>query len=403
MEVQETEAAKRCHLKINTSYELFVLSEYLCLAERNKRILSWSYKHIRRYGCGENNFTFEAGRKSLSGEGLFSFLVQQGEQLFRNVQERMKHMQKKQNPEKDDFNKLLRGPGEPPTLPTRNYAAGPAAEEAVHQPLPAQRTKSAGNDPPATPNKPKVPPKLPILVKTKSMDNKSDGAVDKPIGRLDSGVLSELNSKLAKKPPMLKPRTQNTTPPVGERHASLGAAQRPPHPLSKASRISTGENYELAKSNLPGNIINKPMSEYAETTEERELDANYSENKKAMQEPEYAEYDVARSSRFQSSTTSAQSDTNQYCVASLPRLGDAWKQKGVSRDSNGDKKAGPPGPIYDTPAEAEVDAPKMSSIIAKLNQLKSEPSEAEYDHLGQHQVDPRLTTQGYYDHVVTRP
>ena len=49
-------------------------------------------RFIRRYGRSKSTFTFEAGRKCQTGEGLFTFKVEDGNQLFHAVEERTKAM-----------------------------------------------------------------------------------------------------------------------------------------------------------------------------------------------------------------------------------------------------------------------------------------------------------------------
>ncbi len=48
-----------------------------------------------RYGRSKTTFTFEAGRKCASGEGYFTFKVNNGEDVFASVQARTKEMKKK--------------------------------------------------------------------------------------------------------------------------------------------------------------------------------------------------------------------------------------------------------------------------------------------------------------------
>ncbi|GIY17173.1 hypothetical protein CEXT_14291, partial [Caerostris extrusa] len=84
-----TEAILRNYLK--GDYKLIVTSVNFSIAEEclqgriGKVILTWPYRHIRRYGCSTENFSFEAGRKCASGEGLFTFATSEGMKIFQSV------------------------------------------------------------------------------------------------------------------------------------------------------------------------------------------------------------------------------------------------------------------------------------------------------------------------------
>ncbi|XP_054708923.1 docking protein 3-like [Uloborus diversus] len=84
-----TEAVIRNNLK--GDYKLIIRAASVSIAEENAQgrlgqiILTWPYRHIRRYGCGTENFSFEAGRKCASGEGLFTFSTNDGMLIFQSV------------------------------------------------------------------------------------------------------------------------------------------------------------------------------------------------------------------------------------------------------------------------------------------------------------------------------
>lgn len=63
-----------------------VTSEYLILYQGKKQTIQWPIRTLRRYGFECNIFSFEAGRRCPTGEGIFAFRCVQAEQLFRLLQ-----------------------------------------------------------------------------------------------------------------------------------------------------------------------------------------------------------------------------------------------------------------------------------------------------------------------------
>ncbi|KAG8194420.1 hypothetical protein JTE90_011030 [Oedothorax gibbosus] len=84
-----TEAVLRNNLQ--GDYKLIITTVNFSLSEENsqgrlgKVILTWPYRHIRRYGCSPETFSFEAGRKCSSGEGLFTFATADGSKIFQSI------------------------------------------------------------------------------------------------------------------------------------------------------------------------------------------------------------------------------------------------------------------------------------------------------------------------------
>ncbi|XP_071090841.1 docking protein 2-like [Haliotis cracherodii] len=80
---------KRCHLK--GVYNIAVKDTSLCLSDvkSNRVIYEWPYIHIRNFGKSHNNFSFEAGRKSLSGEGVFNMETADGSSIVKSMVEKI--------------------------------------------------------------------------------------------------------------------------------------------------------------------------------------------------------------------------------------------------------------------------------------------------------------------------
>lgn len=85
----DTEASLRCGLQ--GEFYLVVTSVSISLAEEaaqgriGKVVYTWPYRHIRRYGCSKDSFSFEAGRKCSSGEGLFCLISKDASTIFQSV------------------------------------------------------------------------------------------------------------------------------------------------------------------------------------------------------------------------------------------------------------------------------------------------------------------------------
>lgn len=71
--VVENVSAERCHMK--GIYELHISTENFSIVDKttNKRLYTWPFRHVRRYGRSSTNFQFEAGRKCSSGIVVLSF------------------------------------------------------------------------------------------------------------------------------------------------------------------------------------------------------------------------------------------------------------------------------------------------------------------------------------------
>ncbi|XP_070594932.1 docking protein 3 [Erythrolamprus reginae] len=80
-----TEASARCHLKGN--YLMVSLPEQLVLKDVQSGQIqyNWPYTFLRRFGQEKTAFSFEAGRRCDSGEGLFTFNTSQAAEICKTV------------------------------------------------------------------------------------------------------------------------------------------------------------------------------------------------------------------------------------------------------------------------------------------------------------------------------
>ncbi|KAL1781093.1 docking protein 2 [Sigmodon hispidus] len=103
--VRPTEASERCRLR--GSYTLRTGVSALELwggPEPGTQLYDWPYRFLRRFGRDKVTFSFEAGRRCVSGEGNFEFETRQGNEIFQALEEAI------------DAQKNA-APSGPPTLP----------------------------------------------------------------------------------------------------------------------------------------------------------------------------------------------------------------------------------------------------------------------------------------------
>lgn len=101
MKLVSSDASERCGLK-EQSYTLVITPDTLQLRESDENdtlLLTWPYRFIRRYGYRAGRFTFEAGRKCVSGEGVFHLEHSNQQEIFRCISSKMKNMKKLLNGE----------------------------------------------------------------------------------------------------------------------------------------------------------------------------------------------------------------------------------------------------------------------------------------------------------------
>ncbi|XP_058819456.1 fibroblast growth factor receptor substrate 2 [Topomyia yanbarensis] len=68
------------------SGQLEVSRTELTLYRKGKDPTTWPLKCLRRYGCNVDQFSFEAGRRCTTGEGIYAFKCRRAETLFYTVQ-----------------------------------------------------------------------------------------------------------------------------------------------------------------------------------------------------------------------------------------------------------------------------------------------------------------------------
>ncbi|XP_051051365.1 docking protein 2 isoform X2 [Phodopus roborovskii] len=86
--MRPTEASERCRLR--GSYTLRAGVSALELwggPEPGTQLYDWPYRFLRRFGRDKVTFSFEAGRRCVSGEGNFEFETRQGNEIFQALEE----------------------------------------------------------------------------------------------------------------------------------------------------------------------------------------------------------------------------------------------------------------------------------------------------------------------------
>ncbi|KAG8518163.1 Docking protein 2 [Galemys pyrenaicus] len=86
--MRPTEASERCRLR--GAYTLRAGESSLELwsgPEPRTKLYEWPYRFLRRFGRDKVTFSFEAGRRCVSGEGNFEFETRQGNEIFLALEE----------------------------------------------------------------------------------------------------------------------------------------------------------------------------------------------------------------------------------------------------------------------------------------------------------------------------
>uniref|UniRef100_A0A8C9ENU1 Docking protein 3 n=1 Tax=Pavo cristatus TaxID=9049 RepID=A0A8C9ENU1_PAVCR len=149
--VLRTEAAARCEL--HGHYVLAALPQSLTLkdAQSQQPLLTWPYPFLRKFGQDQNIFSFEAGRRSDSGEGTFTFSTPRAPELGRAVAAAIACQQQGQeNPQ--------------PQLSAQglsNQPWGAEAEAPQHSPMLGRAQLGSHSASHPSPNLPRFPPMEP--------------------------------------------------------------------------------------------------------------------------------------------------------------------------------------------------------------------------------------------------
>lgn len=82
MAIEETPKSSELGFKHNEPCTLQITSSTVILILESSAPTSWPFNCIRRYKCHHGSFLLEVGRKAPTGEGIFCFFTQEGQDIF---------------------------------------------------------------------------------------------------------------------------------------------------------------------------------------------------------------------------------------------------------------------------------------------------------------------------------
>lgn len=182
MKLIASDASERCGLK-EQWYTLVLTTVALELQEyyeNGSLLLSWPYQFIRRYGYkADRLFTFEAGRKCESGEGVFYLENANQQEIFRCMSAKMKQMKEekmredkmkedkmKENLSNDKLRHMIRSRSPLPQLSHNMFDNDLPVKPIMHLPqmpvpphISSSQLSASQSPPPPPPRMPKNPTK----------------------------------------------------------------------------------------------------------------------------------------------------------------------------------------------------------------------------------------------------
>lgn len=141
VKIISTDASDRCAL--HGTYQLTVTAVNIAISQTvgnvkpNKALHMWPYRHIRRFSQTKDTFSFEAGRKCSSGEGLFSFETNEGKVIFRSVSLHLKSFNKN---DPTNSSQKTSGKFENSSRDSKRFSMPAESASNTNMPVPAERT-----------------------------------------------------------------------------------------------------------------------------------------------------------------------------------------------------------------------------------------------------------------------
>ena len=127
--IEETTKSSEMGFKNNEPCTLQITSSTVILISESKAPISWPFNCIRRYKCHPGTFMLEVGRKAPTGEGVFRFFTQEGQEIFeflgKTVADRMSSKQEQSKSDiTSSFSALSTQSTDNPNFPVPSAIAG---------------------------------------------------------------------------------------------------------------------------------------------------------------------------------------------------------------------------------------------------------------------------------------